>query len=57
MLPLLPHRMLSIRPLSLLLLALSSNPTTDNSLCSTLPITPPVLANLHLHRSLPSHLP
>ena len=57
MLPLLPHRMLSLKPLSLLPLSLSSCLTTDNSLCDTMPITPPVLAIPHLRHNLPSHIP
>ena len=52
MLPLLPPRMLSLKPLSL-----SSCLTTDNSLCDTITITPPVLVIPHLRHNLPSHIP
>ena len=55
MLPLLPPRMLSLKPLSLL--SLSSYLNTDNSLFDTMPITPPVLALLFLRHNLPSHIP
>ena len=60
MLPLLPPRMLSLKPLSLKplsLLSLSSCLNTDNSLFDTMPITPPVLALLLLRHNLPSHIP